>query len=75
MADQHIENHFVVNGHHNVVNFHQEITSESSEALALVLKFCLTLLLSPIAIPFLLAVNGYRLLAEKDIHEPLQRTD
>jgi hypothetical protein len=67
MSDQHTTNNFYVSGHHNVVNFHQEITAESGEALAMVLKFCLTLLLAPIAIPFLLAANGYRMLADREV--------
>jgi hypothetical protein len=62
MSDVNVTNNFYVSGHHNTVTVHQEMTQESTKALGMVLKFLVTILLAPIAIPFLLTVNGYRML-------------
>lgn len=57
-----IHNTFNISGDGNTVNFEQNVTEGNNEALALVLKFLLTLLLSPVIIPLLLAANGYKLM-------------
>jgi len=64
MSDQHFTNNFYVHGDNNTVNFSQSITtgSDGNEALQMVLKFLLTLLLSPIMLPFLMAANGMKML-------------
>lgn len=66
MGDQYITNNISVGGSRNVVDFSQTIQADSNEAMlqvvGLMLKFCLTLLLAPIAIPFLLYVNRHQLI-------------
>lgn len=60
-----IHNTFIVSGDGNTVSISQDIDASegSNEALGMVLKFLLTLLLSPVIIPFLLAANGYKMLS------------
>lgn len=55
-------NEFHIGGQNNTVNIAQTYQDGSNEALALVLKFLLTLLLSPVLIPLILAMNGYKLM-------------
>ncbi len=64
MSDNHYNNNFLIHGDGNNVTIHQRIGNDSNEALALVLKFLITILLSPIFIPLLLTLNGVRLLQE-----------
>lgn len=67
MSDQHFTNNFYVSGNNNSVNFEQHIDagSDGAEITGMVLKFLLTLLLSPIFIPILLAANGIKLLQDQ----------
>jgi len=55
-------NEFHIGGQNNTVNITQTFSDGNNEALGLVLKFLLTLLLSPVIIPFLLAANGYKMM-------------
>lgn len=67
MSDLNITNIFNITGNGNTVNVSQDIDSGSNgaEITGMVLKFLLTLLLSPIFIPVLLAANGIKLLQEQ----------
>ena len=71
MSDNNFTNNFYVHGDGNTVNFSQTVDagSHGNEALGLVLKFLLQLLLSPILIPLLLAANGYKRLADQESQE------
>lgn len=60
-----ITNIFNISGDGNTVNFEQNNGSDGNEALAIVLKFVLALILSPVLIPFLLTVNGYKMLQDQ----------
>jgi len=62
MSDNHYTNIFNVSGDGNTVNFDQDIDAGNNEALALVLKFLVTILLSPVLIPLILAANGYKMM-------------
>ncbi len=57
-----IHNTFIISGDGNTVNFEQNNGSDGNQALEIVLKFVLALVLSPVLIPFLLTVNGYKML-------------
>jgi len=62
MSENHYTNIFNVTGDGNTVNFEQHNGNDGNETLALVLKFLVTILLSPVLIPMILAMNGYRLM-------------
>ena len=62
MSDNHYTNIFNVSGDGNTVNFDQDIDAGNNEALQMVLKFLLTLLLSPVLIPVILMANGYKMM-------------
>ncbi len=62
MSENHYTNIFNISGDGNTVNFEQNNGSDGNEALALVLKFLVTILLSPVLIPMILAMNGYKLM-------------
>ena len=62
MSDNHYTNIFNISGDGNTVNFDQDIDAGNNEALQMVLKFLLTLLLSPVLIPLILAANGYKMM-------------
>lgn len=57
-------NEFNIGGSHNTVNVTQTFNDGNNEALGMVLKFLVTILLSPVLIPMLLAMNGYKLMQE-----------
>ena len=57
-----IHNTFNISGDGNTVNFEQNVTEGNNEALALVLKFLVTILLSPVLIPVILMANGYKMM-------------
>lgn len=61
-----INNIFNISGDNNEVNFTQTNGSDGNEALALVLKFLVTILLSPVLIPAILAMNGYKLMQDQN---------
>ena len=67
MSDNHYTNIFHVSGNNNTVHFEQSIENDSggAEMVGMVLKFLLTLLLSPIIIPFLLTANGVKMLHDQ----------
>lgn len=67
MSDQNFTNNFYVSGTNNTVNFSQDIDngSNGAEITGMVLKFLLTLLLSPIFIPVLLAANGIKMIQDQ----------
>ena len=58
-------NEFNIGGSHNTVNITQEFNDGNNEALEMVLKFLVTILLSPVLIPMLLAMNGYKMLQDE----------
>ena len=62
MSDNHYTNIFNVSGDGNTINFDQDIDAGNNEALQMVLKFLLTLLLSPVLIPVILMANGYKMM-------------
>ena len=62
MSDNHYTNIFNISGDGNTVNFDQHIDASNNEALALVLKFLVTILLSPVLIPVILMANGYKMM-------------
>lgn len=62
MSDNHYTNIFNISGDGNTVNFDQDIDAGNNEALQMVLKFLLTLLLSPVLIPVILMANGYKMM-------------
>lgn len=66
MSEQHFTNIFNVTGNNNTVNFTQDIDASDggNEALGMVLKFLLTLLLSPVMLPLILMANGYKQLSD-----------
>ena len=66
MSDNHYTNIFNVSGDGNTVNFDQDIDAGNggNEALGMVLKFLLTLLLSPVMLPLILMANGYKQLSD-----------
>lgn len=64
-----IHNTFIISGDNNTVDIDQDFGSNGNEALALVLKFLVTILLSPVLIPFLLAANGYKMLNGQNMLE------
>ena len=66
MSDNHYTNIFNVSGDGNTVNFDQDIDAGNNEALALVLKFLVTILLSPVLIPVILMANGYKMMQGGD---------
>ena len=68
MSDQNFTNVFNISGDGNTVNFTQSIDASDggNEALSMVLKFLLTLLLSPVMLPILLMANGYKQLSSND---------
>ena len=57
-----IHNTFIISGDNNTVDIDQDFGSDGNEALALVLKFLVTILLSPVLIPLILGLNGYKLM-------------
>lgn len=61
-----IHNTFIVSGNNNTVSIDQDFNEGNNEALALVLKFLVTILLSPVLIPLILAANGYKLMSGSD---------
>ena len=67
MSDFNVTNVFNISGNGNTVNMSQDIDngSNGAEITGMVLKFLLTLLLSPILIPVLLAANGIKLLQDQ----------
>jgi len=66
MSDNNFTNIFNISGDNNNVNFSQSIENGGgAEMLGMVLKFLLTLLLSPVIIPFLLTVNGIKMLQDQ----------
>ena len=67
MSDFNVTNVFNISGNGNTVNMSQDIDagSDGAEITGMVLKFLLTLLLSPIFIPVLLAANGIKLLQDQ----------
>lgn len=64
MSDHNYTNIFNISGDNNEVNFTQDIDagSDGAEMLGMVLKFLFTILLSPVLIPAILAMNGYKLM-------------
>lgn len=62
MSDFH--NEFHIGGQGNTVHIHQEFIDGNNEALGMILKFLLTILLSPVTIPMILMANGYKMLQE-----------
>ena len=62
MSDNHYTNIFNISGDGNTVNFDQDIDASNNEALALVLKFLVTILLSPVLIPVILMAKGYKMM-------------
>ncbi len=58
-----IHNTFIISGDGNTVDIDQDFGSDGNEALALVLKFLVTILLSPVLIPLILGLNGYKLMS------------
>lgn len=69
MSDNHYTNIFNVSGDGNTVNFDQDIDAGNNEALQMVLKFLLTLLLSPVLIPVILMANGYKMLGHGQLED------
>ena len=67
MNEQHFTNNFYVSGNNNSVNFEQHIDarSDGAEMMGMVLKFLVTILLSPIMIPLLLAANGVKMIQQE----------
>ena len=67
MSDFNVTNVFNINGNGNSVSVSQDINngSNGAEMMGMVLKFLLTLLLSPVLIPVLLAANGIKLLQDQ----------
>lgn len=55
-------NEFNIGGHHNTVNITQSYSDGNNEALEMILKFLVTIILSPVLIPLILGMNGYKLL-------------
>jgi CheY-like chemotaxis protein len=55
-------NEFNIGGTNNTVNITQTYTDGNNEALQMILKFLITLILSPVLIPAILAMNGYKLM-------------
>lgn len=62
MSDNNVTNIFHITGDGNTVHLDQDFGSDGNEALALVLKFLVTILLSPVLIPLILAANGYKMM-------------
>lgn len=62
-------NEFHIGGQNNTVNITQSFTDGNNEALALVLKFLVTILLSPVLIPLILGMNGYKLVTGQSMLE------
>lgn len=60
-----IHNTFIISGDNNTVSIDQDFGSDGNEALALVLKFLVTILLSPVLIPAILAMNGYKMMQDQ----------
>lgn len=58
-------NEFNIGGQNNTVYIAQTYQDGNNEALALVLKFLATILLSPVLIPLVLGLNGYKLMQDK----------
>jgi hypothetical protein len=58
-----IHNTFIISGDNNTVSIDQDFNEGNNEALALVLKFLVTILLSPVLIPMILAMNGYKMVS------------
>lgn len=67
MSDNNFTNIFNISGDGNTVNMSQDIDAggDGAEMLGMVLKFLVTILLSPILIPLVLGMNGYRMIQEK----------
>lgn len=64
MSDNHYTNIFNVSGDGNAVNFDQSIDAGNNEALQMILKFLVTILLSPVLIPLILTMNGYKMMQD-----------
>ena len=58
-------NEFNIGGSNNTVNIAQTFNDGNTQALEMVLKFLVTILLSPVMIPLILAANGYKLMQDR----------
>lgn len=67
MSDNHFTNIFHVTGNNNTVNVRQDIDASNGGAdmLGMVLKFLGMIILSPVLIPLILGMNGYKMIQDQ----------